>query len=126
MTTTRKITIGILLGFVGVLITWDVFVVITSGAQQATISEVCLAFFTMHPAATLALGCVLGHLTWPIQSNRSGWVTLVVVAGTALFLLAIDLLIHPPPITPALPLVLGVILGHCIWPQPIDKPPGAL
>lgn len=68
MTKTRFITICLMFTCAAALIAWDV-VVGTNSVLGDTISEISLGFFQRYPIAgmgvALALGIVLGHLTWP-------------------------------------------------------------
>ena len=65
---TKLITIVLLFACAAVLIAWDV-IANANKVPGDTISEVSLSFFRRYPIAgmglALALGIILGHLTWP-------------------------------------------------------------
>lgn len=60
----KRITIGLLIVIMLVLIAWDVYVVFVPPAGD-TISAVTLEFSQRHPALGVALGVLLGHCLWP-------------------------------------------------------------
>ena len=61
---TRKITIGLLITVVVLLIIWDVIAYLGTG-PSATISRVTLDWAGEHPVIPFLIGVVAGHLTWP-------------------------------------------------------------
>jgi hypothetical protein len=68
--TQRRITIGILIAFVALLIGYDIYAYVSVPRGEATISDVVLTFAQQHPVLPFLLGVVAGHLCWPQESKR--------------------------------------------------------
>lgn len=106
--------LGGLAGYIG----WDVYAAFQQ--DQGTLSEVLGTAFWEFPALTFAAGVVLGHWTWPQKTVRPGWETAIIVAAVGAALLALEyftLLPHPSWLVPVIPLLLGILAGHWLWPQ---------
>ena len=65
---TTKITIGILIAFIALLIAWDIWVYLEPTPGD-TISEVTLRFAQRHPVLPAAIGVLVGHLLWPQRTS---------------------------------------------------------
>lgn len=62
----RKLTQGLLAFAVTSLAGYDAWVYRNYGTES-TISAVCRDFFTEWPIAAVAVGCVVGHICWPLN-----------------------------------------------------------
>lgn len=102
-----------------VLIGYDIIVAVdhTSGN---TISEIMLGWAYRIPLLPYAFGVVLGHLFWPawqpLVLPRSLDLTLLGVSGF-LLAMATQVGLYPKTVTPALPMLAGIIAGHFLWSQ---------
>jgi hypothetical protein len=61
--TTRRLTIGVLLGCVLVLVAWDIYVYIEPTPGD-TISETLFRWAGRHPIVPFAVGVLSGHWFW--------------------------------------------------------------
>ena len=66
----RMKTIAIVLGAVGLLIGWDIWVYIDP-PDGDTISEIALSTAKDHPVLPLLIGIVCGHLFWSQREKKS-------------------------------------------------------
>lgn len=110
----RHATEILLMASMGLLISWDLYAAFT---PNATISEIFLNLAYRHPAVPFVLGCICGHLTWPVETTRPGVQTMVIVVGTIVMAMVVDRFAKMPAILPVLPLVVGIVCGHSLWPQ---------
>lgn len=117
----RHVTItGMCVG-IAILCGWDVYAA-WDKPHSDTISEVTLSFFWMHPAVAAGVGYLMGHLTWPDNSNSTSKVfrtamLIGVMGALATVDFAFHLLPHMPPIVP---FAIGLPLGHLLWPQILE------
>jgi hypothetical protein len=112
---TRKVTAALLVSAAALLIIWDVYVAVTPTPGD-TISEIVLDFGRRYATLPLALGVVMGHVTWPVRSPLAGWTKGIVLAGLGIASLIFDLHGHTS-IVPVVPFAFGVVVGHFVWGQ---------
>ena len=114
---TKKITAGLIIAITAIAIIYDIVIVIEP-TQGDTISEVILSFAYRHPFLPLAMGVLIGHLTWPRKySDKKRIYFIIALAITGASVLVIDVLKVIPPIKPVIAVIPGIILGHFLWPQ---------
>jgi uncharacterized membrane protein YwzB len=65
--TTKKL----LMIAVAVLLSYDGYVA-TNATEGDTISEVLIELGSQYPIVAVLIGCVVGHLWWPLQPIRNG------------------------------------------------------
>ena len=121
--TIRKATIVIIASSVVLWIAWDI-VVSALGFNRATESQILLVAGFCHFSGPVALGFVLGHITWPAPKvDYKGWrLVSSMVYFAALFGANFWQLI--PAVIPVVPLVLHIPLGRLGWPQSVRLLPG--
>ena len=112
---TRRVTIGLLAGTLALLIGWDVYVA-TNEVGGDTISEITLGWSRRVWTMPLGVGVVCGHLFWPSARPQRVWVTVALLSVLAAVSVAIDVVGHPP-VMPAIPFAIGVLIGHFGWGQ---------
>lgn len=114
---TRYITTAIILITTGGLIAWDIFVAIEPTPHD-TISEVVLSYLRRHPFIPLAMGVLVGHLSWPWSAASSFklWLVLGLCAAGVAFLV-LDIIRLLPGQWPIVYVLAGILLGHFLWPQ---------
>ena len=118
---TKLITAIIVCAAIVGLIGWDIFVA-ANPVPGDTISEVFLAFTYKHPFASFAFGVLSGHLTWPRTTNSDHkWTILVSLIAVAIATLVLDLSGILPKMLPIIPLLIGIPIGHLLWPQRLRK-----
>lgn len=64
----RRITLCLLLGCIGALVGWDIYVAIAE--PGATISALTLDFAQQHPVIPFSVGVVAGHIFWRQRGAR--------------------------------------------------------
>lgn len=104
----------ILVGLVG-WVAWDVYAAL-NGVPGDTISEIVLAYSRQVRTLPLALGIVAGHLLWPLSRVNRRFVRLGVLGALIGLTIFLDLWGLPTHV-PILYFVVGVPLGHWLWPQ---------
>jgi len=117
MSRAAKITLGVIIVCTSVLIGWDI-VVATNDESGDTISELMLAASYRYPGLGLAWGGLAGHLFWPRDSPLF-WRkphTAFLLGGVCLALIAVGLFVSLW-VLPIGPLLVGIPLGHWLWPQ---------
>lgn len=122
MTWQREVTIQLLLLTIAVLVFWDLYAART---PSATISEVTILALYRFPMVAFAIGGILGHLTWPVQSTRPHWQTVILVICTLAAVVSGSILHLVKPTMPIIALALGIPYGHLIWPQQVSTETGA-
>jgi hypothetical protein len=115
----RNITTIIILATIVVLSAWDI-VAFHYGGTDATISRISLTFMCANPELAVAVGALLGHLTWPALTapNRTMEIVLLVVGLVGLLVMGLFHVL--PPMLPVWPLLLGVPLGHALFGQQVS------
>lgn len=114
----QRLTEIVLAAGAGLYLLYDVFAY--KNAKNDSISAVGMAEMYGHPAYTLMLGALMGHLTWPTANARAPSESLKRVVPAIIALALWDRLSpanHPMP--PLVPFVLGMPLGHWLFPQDI-------
>ncbi len=127
MTTTKKITIALIVGTGRVWIGWDVFVGVTG---EETESQVIAQWVRACNALALFLGAWIAHLAWHNRKpNYDLWPLAVACLFATLVWDALTTtwhvkgadvqLVHVPSWTrfPGLWMGLGLLVGHWFWPQ---------
>jgi hypothetical protein len=110
-------TLGLIVVASCVLIGWDI-VVATNAERGDTISELLLAAASSHPSLAFAWGGLTGHLFWP-RENPLFWRkphTAWLLGVLAVALLAAEFIVSLK-VLPIGPLLVGISLGHWLWPQ---------
>lgn len=120
----RRVTEIVMLVFPSLLIAWD-FVAVFTTPKNATISEVFIHLMYEHPVAALYLGMLFGHLTFPAAVTRPHWETAAIVTALVAIGIAVDRMRLLPIMMPVIPLMVGIILGHWVWPQQVATETGA-
>ena len=103
------------------VIGWDIVAAFTPGS---TISEICIHLFYAHPVLPLYLGMLFGHLTFPVVSTRPHWITVIIVVVLLALGFLADNMAWLPAMMPVIPLILGIPLGHLLWPQKVTTETG--
>lgn len=112
----RLITTVLILATIAGLIAYD-FLAVAEGGTQATISQVTLVFLWAHPAVAIAVGGLLGHLTWPRPLSLTHTRQAVQIIASLAAIVALDLGSALPPMPPLFPLLFGLPVGHFLWNQ---------
>lgn len=117
--TAQKITKALLTGGAALYMAWDTFAI--NNASGDTISEVSIHEMWLHPAYTIMLGGLFGHLTWPAAVTRGTAKSLSMVLPAALTLGLWD---HFMPVVhhvwPLWPFLAGIPFGHYLYPQSVQ------
>jgi hypothetical protein len=116
----RKITGGLMLGVVALLVIWDVVVFFT-GPNNDTESHMILQFATKHFTLPFAMSGLLGHWFWPRENPPFG-----VARASAFFAVVVPVMLgmalldvfYPTPGW-MLPMIapVGYVFGSLFWPQ---------
>lgn len=116
--TPRKVTVGIVLGVVVLLIAWDL-VVATNAVDGDTISEVVAGWSWRWSTVPYGVGVVAGHLFWP----RFSYITpkmhkrnIIALWALSVGVLLADVL-GPGTLMPIWPFCYGVFMGRFFWAQ---------
>ncbi len=97
---------------------WEV-IVIWRAPLRARLSPVIISFLWNHPSAALAVGVLIGHLMWPVKffyqpgMTWKYWVLGVILA----IVLVLDVVAVLPLVVPVIYAMVGVFLGHYLFPQ---------
>lgn len=113
---TQTLTKALLVaGGIGYLL-YDIFAY--KNAKNDAISPVSMAEMYSHPAYTLMLGALMGHLTWPQFAARAPAQSLKVVLPVMLGLGAWDHYFPVQhPVWPIWPFMAGIPVGHFVFAQ---------
>jgi hypothetical protein len=114
MISQRTLTIWLLLAGLIFYVAYDLWCAFTPGA---TISEVTINFFYRHPVVPFTIGALFGHLSWPTVTTRPHSETVAIVCCYVVAAVSAYLWARIPSILPVVPLVLGIPIGHLLWPQ---------
>jgi hypothetical protein len=111
------ITLVVMVAATCVLIGWDI-VVAVNDERGDTISEMMLAAASKHPSLAFSWGGITGHMFWPRESPIF-WRkphTAFLLGGLAVAMLAFEFFVTLK-VLPIGPLLVGIALGHWLWPQ---------
>jgi len=113
----KQVTGWFIILVTAVIIFYDTAIAIFGG-PGGTISEVFLAFAWHHPFLPLTWGVLVGHLTWPSAEAKKwrAWRISGLVAVGVVGLL-VDIFVPLPEILPFIPVLVGIGVGHLLWPQ---------
>jgi hypothetical protein len=101
------------------LIVWDI-ITAARGGTGTTISALSYAFMYFHPMLALAVGGLVGHLTWGSPGVPPDRVReLITLAVAAVLLVLVDVFSIVPPMLPLWPFLLGIPIGHAFFGQDI-------
>lgn len=117
MTRTAKATVVLVVVAMAALIGWDIYVA-TNDVRGDTISEIFLFTASTHPSLVMAFGVLIGHLTWP-REDPIFWRkphTAILLGSSICVLLAVEMFVSIM-VLPIAPLLVGIPLGHWLWPQ---------
>lgn len=118
MSSTRKITTGLIIATIVIWIGWDIYVAIetASAPHGDTESEVIRDFSWSHPFFPFAVGVLMGHFFWTRKKIPSRLTTIpLAIIGVVVLVLDVTQII--PRMLPLLPFLAGIPLGHFLWPQ---------
>lgn len=114
---TRLVTLIVVavaaLGIIG----WDIFVAINH-TEGDTVSELLLGYARVYKIIPLSFGVLAGHLFWPASGSRFYRAARIAgLASIGVACLALDLLHVVPAVPTIVPMLIGLGLGHFLWPQ---------
>lgn len=113
----KKITGWFIIVVTAVIICYDIVIAIFGG-PGGTISEVFLRFAWQHPFVPFTWGVLAGHLTWPSKAAHQNRLWRIIGLGlVGAVALAVDVFAPLPEVLPILPVCVGVVAGHLLWPQ---------
>ena len=101
------------------IIVYDI-VVATNSGKGDTISEISLKWAWDWPTFALSWGVVAGHLFWPSRDLNYKWERIGALWAIGLVALGVDIF-WLTDVFPLYPLVLGMLLGHALWPQKLRR-----
>lgn len=112
----KKVTKVLIILTAIILIGYDIYAAVEDTGGD-TISEVMLAWAYKIPLLAYAFGVLGGHLFWPLKSTEYHLQRVLILGGTGVIILILPLVGLYPHMTPAVPLIVGVVAGHFLWGQ---------
>lgn len=107
----------------GLLILYDIVAAIWGG-PGATVSVVMLKWARHIPGIPYCFGILGAHLFWPSPRKSYRILRPILLGASGVLLVVVPLIWGWPPITPGIPMLAGVLMGHLLWNQTARKDPG--
>lgn len=114
----RRTTRTIVIGFVLILIAWDVIPYLSRESGD-TISEFIGNSASRHPSIAWFSGVLVGHFFWPgLSIPLSRTIKMLWVPSAILFSIDFIGILPSGPGLPLPTLLIGICAGHLFWPLP--------